>query len=97
MKTILTALLLCIAIVSTSFGATYNGKSIDGKKYSGTAKDGKVIYDVRVEFNGRYATVYTGKRTFEVRLVSEVVDDPHHVEALDGDKQWVLSITDRLD
>lgn len=74
-------------------GATYKGKSIDGKKYACTAKGDGVVIGGTVQFDGRTAYLYHNKTVTTLRLDSEAIDDPKDIQA--GD--WSISITDEVE
>lgn len=90
MKFKTTILILCL--VGVASGAKYKGRDIDGKKYEATVKGEGVISPARVIFNGCYVEIYIGKRVIMAKMGSEIINDPHDIEASDEKQSWTIDI-----
>lgn len=70
-------LLLAILLLSIgTFGATYRGENIDGKSYGVSVKAGGLIRAGSIIFHGKSATITIDRETYDVKLASEMIDDP---------------------
>ena len=74
---LLTALLILSA---TATAAIYNGKSVDGVSFECSIKLGREIQPCSVIFDGKNASVKLSKGTINIRLDSEVIEDPKVIE-----------------
>jgi len=86
---------IILFLVIATFGATYKGKSIDGKKYAASVKTGKMILSCDVMFDGKAVYIYTGK-VLSGKLWNEVISDPYDIEIAVGTESWTVDILDDL-
>ncbi len=87
------ALPAIIAVLTmTSFGATYKGKSIDGRTYNCMAKTGREIHPCSIVFGGKSGHLKMRGGIYTIRLSSETIDDPKQVPAYLEGEIMVLDI-----
>lgn len=88
-------LLLLVLLIGGAFGATYKGKSLDGKKYVCTAKGNGVVIGGSVMFDGKTVHLYTVRNVMTLKLASETIDDLKDIIATsDEHGDCTISITD---
>jgi hypothetical protein len=82
---------ICL-FVGVSFGATYKGKNIDGKKYAASIKSEKEIFGGSVEFDGQFAYLSFNGRLITVKLENENIEDLKSVPANDKSNHWEIRV-----
>jgi hypothetical protein len=85
------SILFCV-FVSVSFGATYKGKNIDGKKYAASIKSAKEIFGGSVEFDGQFAYLSFNTQIITVKLENENIEDLRSIPANDKTHYWEISV-----
>jgi len=97
-------LICCVTLlllsVATGFAAEYQGKSLDGKRFSGYAQSlvtGK-YYPVKVAFEGKHATVrMEGGKTVSLTLDADQIEDSEDILAADRSGAWWSLFLDAVD
>ena len=84
-------LLLCLLVVA-SFGATYKGKNIDGKKFAASIRSDKEFYSGSVMFDGQFAYLSFDGQLVTVKLESETIRDLHRIAANDKTQRWEITL-----
>lgn len=93
---ILSAAILCLLLVPPVFGATYKGKGVDSRWYSGKAVS--TTYggydDVQIKFQGERVYIKVGGSQIVAFLEDEAISDPHGIECNDPKRgvNWVLTV-----
>lgn len=77
--------------------AEYNGRNIDGERFSANAYsyDTSKWYNVTVVFDGDEARIrFSNGHTLKLDLDDEEIDDPHNISAYDYDHSvyWDLDV-----
>lgn len=85
-------LLVVSLLVVPSFGATYKGKNIDGKKYSATIRSDKEIFAGSVMFDGQFAHLSFNGQLITVKLESETIQDLRRIPANDKTDRWEITV-----
>lgn len=85
--------ILAIVVFSATLSAAiYKGKSVDGVSYGCSIKQGDKIEPCSVIFAGKIATVKLSNRIVDIRLVSEVIEDPKEIEGYLGNEPIILDV-----
>lgn len=91
MSIVKSLLLLCLLAVA-SFGATYKGKNIDGKKYAASIRSDKEIFSGSVMFEGQFAYLSFNGQLIPVKLESETIEDLRRIPANDKTHRWEITV-----
>ena len=83
---------LILLLASLSFGATYKGKSIDGKKYAASTRINGIIVPVTVRFEGRGVELWLDGKIVPMKLADEVIEDLNAAEVFDGKRDLILKV-----
>ncbi len=86
------AFIISVLLASVSFGATYKGQSIDGRKFTATTRIDGVIEPVTVRFDGKGVEVWLKGEILPMKLSDEVIDDSNSVTVYDGKREFVLKV-----
>ena len=84
-------MLLCLFGVA-SFGATYKGRNIDGKKYAASIRSDKEIYAGSIMFDGQFAYLTFDRQEVTVKLENEKIEDLRSIRANDKTSHWEISV-----
>ena len=96
---LLIAALAIAALTVAAHAATFRGKSVDHRWYSGSAFNPYAGHydDVRIKFSGEIAFVrFSSGTQLAMLLRDEVITDPTEIEADDvrRDLHWILQVRD---
>jgi len=81
-----------IVLSASMLAATYKGKSVDGVSYGCTYKLKGEIQPCSVVFDGKRATLRTPKAIVEVRLLSEIIENPKEISGYLDDEPVTLNV-----
>lgn len=91
-------LALSLGLVPLAMAATYKGKHVDARWYSGKAVSTTYGgYDnVQIKFEGERVYIKVGGQQVVAFLEAESIHDPHEIECNDPKRgvNWVLSVYD---
>jgi hypothetical protein len=92
-------LLAALLAAAPVLGATFQGKSVDGRRYQGSVlnNDYGLIDDVEIRFHAEHAYVYLrGGNRLVLILQEEDIVDPHRIPADDPRRGivWEINVKD---